>query len=185
MGRVFAMSILAIDTAASRTSVVVIENGKVVFDEFRDGAMSHGPALPELVQAAIKNREITEVLVGMGPGPYTGLRVGITFAQTFAWALNIPVRGYCSLDAIAAQFSDSDFIVAIDARRKEVYWARYTNGVRVEGPAVDLPAVVADKGIKVIDSLFPDPKYFVEIAEEFTEPIYLRRPDAVATADRK
>jgi len=179
------MSILAIDTAASRTSVVVIENGKVVFNEFRDGAMSHGPALPELVQAAIKSREITQVLVGMGPGPYTGLRVGITFAQTFAWARNIPVRGFCSLDAIAVQVSEPDFIVAIDARRKEVYWARYTNGVRVEGPAVDLPADVAARGIKVIDSLFPDPKYFVDLTEEFTEPIYLRRPDAVATADRK
>ena len=179
------MNILAIDTAASRTSVVIIENDEVGFSESRDGAMSHGPALPELVQAAIKNREIDEVLVGMGPGPYTGLRVGITFAQTFAWARNIPVRGFCSLDAIAAQVNEPDFIVAIDARRKEVYWARYTNGVRVEGPAVDLPAVVEAKGIKVIDSLFPDPKYFVKIAKEFSEPIYLRRPDAVATADRK
>lgn len=179
------MSILAIDTAASRTSVAIIENGKVIFSQSRDGAMSHGPALPELVSAAIANRVITEVLVGMGPGPYTGLRVGITFAQTFAWARNIPVRGFCSLDAIAAQVSEPDFIVAIDARRKEVYWARYTNRVRVEGPAVDLPAVVAARGIKVIDSLFPDPKYFAQLAEEFTEPIYLRRPDAVATADRK
>ena len=179
------MNILAIDTAASRTSVVIIENDEVVFSESRDGAMSHGPALPELVQAAIKNREIDEVLVGMGPGPYTGLRVGVTFAQTFAWARNIPVRGFCSLDAIAAQVNEPDFIVAIDARRKEVYWARYTNGVRVEGPAVDLPAVIEAKGIKVIDSLFPDPKYFVKIAKEFSEPIYLRRPDAVATADRK
>ena len=179
------MNILAIDTAASRTSVVIIENDEVGFSESRDGAMSHGPALPELVQAAIKNREIDEVLVGMGPGPYTGLRVGVTFAQTFAWARNIPVRGFCSLDAIAAQVNEPDFIVAIDARRKEVYWARYTNGVRVEGPAVDLPAVVEAKGIKVIDSLFPDPKYFVKIAKEFSEPIYLRRPDAVATADRK
>jgi tRNA threonylcarbamoyl adenosine modification protein YeaZ len=179
------MSILAIDTAASRTSVVVIENGQVVFNEFRDGAMSHGPALPELVQAAIKNREITEVLVGMGPGPYTGLRVGVTFAQTFAWARNIPVRGFCSLDAIAAQVIGSDFIVAIDARRKEVYWARYTNGVRVEGPAVDLPAVVAARGIKVVIDLFPDPKFFISLSEEVSEPIYLRRPDAVATADRK
>lgn len=179
------MSILAIDTAASRTSVVIIENGEVVFSEFRDGAMSHGPALPELVQAAIKNREISEVLVGMGPGPYTGLRVGITFAQTFAWARNIPIRRFCSLDAIAAQVNESDFIVTIDARRKEVYWARYTNGIRVEGPAVDLPSAVADRGIKVIDSLNPDPKFFVNLSEEFTEPIYLRRPDAVATADRK
>ena len=179
------MSILAIDTAASRTSVVVIENDKVVFSEFRDGAMSHGPALPELVQAAIKNFEITEVLVGMGPGPYTGLRVGITFAQTFAWAREIPVRGFCSLDAIAAQVSEPDFIVAIDARRKEVYWARYSNGLRVEGPAVDLPAVVAARGIKVISDLFPDPQFFTSLTEEFSEPIYLRRPDAVATADRK
>lgn len=179
------MSILAIDTAASRTSVVIIENGEVVFSEFRDGAMSHGPALPELVQAAIANRNITEVLVGMGPGPYTGLRVGITFAQTFAWARNIPVRGFCSLDAIAAQESEPDFIVAIDARRKEVYWARYTNGTRVEGPAVDLPAVVAARGIKVIDALFPDPKFFTSLSQEVSEPIYLRRPDAVATADRK
>ena len=179
------MSILAIDTAASRTSVVIIENGEVVFSQSRDGAMSHGPALPELVQAGIKNREITKVLVGMGRGPYTGLRVGITFAQTFAWARNIPVRGFCSLDAVAAQIDDSDFIVTIDARRKEVYWARYTNGVRVEGPAVDLPAVVEARGIKVVSDLFPDPKYFVNLSEEFTEPIYLRRPDAVATADRK
>jgi len=179
------MSILAIDTTASRTSVVVIQDGKIVFNEFRDGAMSHGPALPELVQAAIKNREISKVLVGMGPGPYTGLRVGITFAQTFAWARNIPVCGFCSLDAIAAQVSKSDFIVTIDARRKEVYWARYTNGIRVEGPAVDLPAVVKARGIKIVDSLFPDPKYFTSLGEEFAEPIYLRRPDAVATSDRK
>ena len=147
--------------------------------------MSHGPALPELAQAAIESREITEVLVGMGPGPYTGLRVGITFAQTFAWARNIPVRGFCSLDAIAAQVSEPDFIVSIDARRKEVYWARYTNGVRVEGPAVDLPAVVAARGIKVVSDLFPDPKFFTSLNIEVSEPIYLRRPDAVATADRK
>lgn len=179
------MSILAIDTAASRTSVVIIENGKVIFSESRDGAMSHGPALPELVQMAIIDRKITEVLVGMGPGPYTGLRVGITFAQTFAWARNIPVRGFCSLDAIAAQVSEPDFIVAIDARRKEVYWAHYADGVRVEGPAVDLPVVVEARGIRVISDLFPDPKYFVNLSEEFTEPIYLRRPDAVAMADRK
>ena len=179
------MSILAIDTAASRTSVAIIESGEVVFSESRDGAMSHGPALPELIEVAIKNRQITEVLVGMGPGPYTGLRVGITFAQTFAWARDIPVRGFCSLDAIAAQVNESDFIVTIDARRKEVYWARYTNGVRIEGPAVDLPAVVTARGIKIVDSLFPDPKYFTSLGEEFSEPIYLRRPDAVATADRK
>jgi tRNA threonylcarbamoyl adenosine modification protein YeaZ len=179
------MSTLAIDTSAARTSVVIMENGQVLFSQSREGAMTHGPALPELVQLAIKDRQIDEVLVGMGPGPYTGLRVGITFAQTFAWARKIPVRGFCSLDAIAAQVSDTDFIVTIDARRKEVYWARYTNGVRVEGPSVDLPATVEALGFKVVADLFPDPKYFTSLTEEFSEPIYLRRPDAVATVDRK
>ena len=176
------MSILAIDTAASRTSVVVIENGKVVFNEFRDGAMKHGPALPELVQAAIKSREITQVLVGMGPGPYTGLRVGITFAQTFAWARNIPVRGFCSLDSIAAQVSDSDFIVAIDARRKEIYWASYKDGLRVAGPAVSKPAEVPN----FIIDLYPDMRKLVVLSQtqNVTEPMYLRRPDAVPTAER-
>ena len=174
------MSILAIDTAASRTSVVVIENGKVVFNEFRDGAMSHGPALPELVKAAIRNCEITEVLVGMGPGPYTGLRVGITFAQTFAWARNIPVRGFCSLDAIA--IDQSEYTVAIDARRKEIYWARYKDGVRIEGPAVNKPAEV--DGF-IIDH-YPDMKKLVSLSssQNVTEPMYLRRPDAVPTAER-
>ncbi len=176
------MSILAIDTAASRTSVAIIEDGKVVFSQYRDGGMSHGPALPEIVSEAIANREITEVLVGMGPGPYTGLRVGITFAQTFAWARNIPIRGFCSLDAIAAQINEPDFIVAIDARRKEIYWARYKDGVRIEGPSVSKPAEV--DGF-IIDQ-YPDMKKLVALStsQNVTEPMYLRRPDAVPTAER-
>ena len=177
--------VLAIDTSTSRTSVAIIDGDTVVFTGFRDGATAHGPSLPALVQEALAVSEVDEVVVGMGPGPFTGLRVGIAFAQSFALAREIPVRGVCSLDAIAAQITEKDFIITVDARRKEVYWARYTNGVRVEGPAVDLPADVAGKGIKVIDSLLPDPKTFIELVEEFNEPIYLRRPDAVATADRK
>lgn len=179
------MSILAIDTAAARTAVTIIEDGEIKFAEFQMGVTSHGPALPAIVARAIAGRVITEVLVGMGPGPFTGLRVGITFAQTFAFARNIPIRGFCSLDAIAAQISEPDFIVAIDARRKEIYWARYINGARVEGPAVDFPALVIARDILVISDLFPDPKYFIELSEEFIEPIYIRRPDAVAIADRK
>lgn len=179
------MSILAIDTAAARTSVTIIESGQIKFAEFHDGAMSHGAALPALVERAIAGREITEVLIGMGPGPFTGLRVGITFAQTFAWARNIPIRGFCSLDAIAAQVSEPDFIVAIDARRKEIYWARYTNGIRVEGPAVDSPADIENRGLKIITDLFPDPSFFPTLTVESDQPLYLRRPDAVATVDRK
>jgi tRNA threonylcarbamoyl adenosine modification protein YeaZ len=173
---------LAIDTSTSRTSVAIIQDGKVVFSGFRDGATAHGPSLPALVQEALAVSDVDEVVVGMGPGPFTGLRVGIAFAQSFALAREIPVRGVCSLDAIAAQVIDKDFIITVDARRKEVYWARYINGIRVGDPAVNFPADVS--GAVIHADLFPNMIALVNLPGTITEPIYLRRPDAVATADR-
>jgi tRNA threonylcarbamoyl adenosine modification protein YeaZ len=174
--------VLAIDTSTSRTSVAVIEDSKVLYNGFRDGATAHGPSLPALVQEALAVSDVDEVVVGMGPGPFTGLRVGIAFAQSFALAREIPVRGVCSLDAIAAQIQENDFIITVDARRKEVYWARYVDGVRVGEPAVNFPADVI--GTTIHTDLFPDVVALVKIPGNISEPIYLRRPDAVATADR-
>ena len=173
---------LAIDTSTSRTCVAVIENGKILWSGHKDGATAHGPALPALVAEAVAGRTIDEVVVGMGPGPFTGLRIGIAFARSFALARNIRVRGVCSLDAIAAQVTSKDFIITVDARRKEVYWARYVDGVRVGNPAVSFPSDVV--GNEKHDDLFPDLIASVTLVEEFAEPIYLRHPDAVATADR-
>jgi tRNA threonylcarbamoyl adenosine modification protein YeaZ len=173
---------LAIDTSTSRTSVAVIEDGVILWSGHRDGATEHGPALPALVQEGIRGFVIDAVVVGMGPGPYTGLRVGIAFAESFALAKGISVRGVCSLDAIAAQVNEKDFIVTVDARRKEVYWARYKDGVRIGEPAVSFPADVS--GAPIHADLFPDMKALVALNGNITEPIYLRRPDAVATADR-
>jgi tRNA threonylcarbamoyl adenosine modification protein YeaZ len=174
--------VLAIDTSTSRTSVAIIEDSKVVYSGFRDGATAHGPSLPALVQEALAISHVDQVVVGMGPGPFTGLRVGIAFAQSFALARSIPVRGVCSLDAIAAQIQEADFIITVDARRKEVYWARYVGGVRVGEPAVNIPADV--DGATIHADLFPEMTALVNLAGNITEPIYLRRPDAVATADR-
>ena len=174
--------VLAIDTSTSRTSVAIIENGTVLYSGYRDGATAHGPSLPALVQEGLAVSDVDQVVVGMGPGPFTGLRVGIAFAQSFALAREIPVRGVCSLDAIATQINDDDFIITVDARRKEVYWARYTNGVRVGEPAVNFPADVA--GAPIHADLFPDMQALVRLPGNVLEPIYLRRPDAVATADR-
>jgi tRNA threonylcarbamoyl adenosine modification protein YeaZ len=174
--------VLAIDTSTSRTCVAIIDGDTVLYSGHRDGATAHGPSLPELVQEALTVSHVDEVVVGMGPGPFTGLRVGIAFAHTFALARDIPVRGVCSLDAIAAQVGDPDFIITLDARRKEVYWARYTNGVRSSEPAVNFPADVS--GATIHADLFPDMKALVNLPGDITEPIYLRRPDAVATADR-
>jgi tRNA threonylcarbamoyl adenosine modification protein YeaZ len=154
-----------------------------LYSGFKDGATAHGPSLPALVQEALAVSNVDEVVVGMGPGPFTGLRVGIAFAQSFALAREIPIRGVCSLDAIAAQIQEKDFIITVDARRKEVYWARYTDGVRVGNPAVNFPADVS--GTQIFADLFPDMVALVNLPGNIIEPLYLRRPDAVATVDRK
>jgi tRNA threonylcarbamoyl adenosine modification protein YeaZ len=174
--------VLAIDTSTSRSCVAIIDGSKLLYSGYRDGATAHGPSLPALVQEALAVSDVDEVVVGMGPGPFTGLRVGIAFAQSFALAREIPVRGVCSLDAIAAQVTEKDFIVTVDARRKEVYWARYTDGARVGEPAVNFPADVT--GAKIHADLFPDMVALVNLPGNIIEPMYLRRPDAVATVDR-
>jgi tRNA threonylcarbamoyl adenosine modification protein YeaZ len=174
--------VLAIDTSTSRSCVAIIDGSKLLYSGYRDGATAHGPSLPALVQEALAVSDVDEVVVGMGPGPFTGLRVGIAFAQSFALAREIPVRGVCSLDAIAAQVTEKDFIITVDARRKEVYWARYTDGARVGEPAVNFPADVT--GAKIHADLFPDMVALVNLPGNIIEPMYLRRPDAVATVDR-
>lgn len=175
---------LAIDTSTSRTSVGVIDSGALKWSGHIDGATSHGLALPTLMHEAIANHAIDEVVVGMGPGPYTGLRIGIACARSFAFAQSISLRGVCSLDAIAAQVQSQDFIISVDARRKEVYWARYVNGIRVGEPAVNFPAALESEGVPVYSDLYPDLIAMVSLSENISEPMYLRHPDAVATADR-
>lgn len=173
---------LAIDTATSRTIVGILDGDKTLFEGFHEGATAHGFAITELVAKALALcPKPDQVVVGMGPGPFTGLRVGITFARSFAMARDIPVIGVCSLDAIA--INSSEYTVAIDARRKEIYWASYRDGKRVAGPEVSKPAEVAGF---IIDQ-YPDLSKLVALStvQNISEPMYLRRPDAVPTAERK
>ena len=172
---------LAIDTSTSQTIVGIIEDGVVLFEEAHDGATDHGRALSELVAKALKtSKPPHQVVVGMGPGPFTGLRVGIAFAQTFGLARNIPVIGVCSLDAI--KVDQDEYTVAIDARRKEIYCASYKDGLRISGPTVSRPENVEN----FIIDIYPDMGKLVELSttQSITEPMYLRRPDAVPTAER-
>lgn len=172
---------LAIDTSTSKTIVGVIEDGVVLFEKAHEGATDHGRALSELVAEALKvAKPPHQVVVGMGPGPFTGLRVGIAFAQTFSLARQIPAVGVCSLDAIV--IDKDQYTVAVDARRKEIYWATYKAGIRIAGPAVNKPAEVSD----FIIDVYPDMQKLVALAasQNITEPMYLRRPDAVPTAER-
>ena len=172
---------LAIDTSTSRTIVGIIDGDEILFEKFHEGATDHGRALSDLVAQALQaTRPPQQVVVGMGPGPFTGLRVGIAFAHTFGLARNIPVIGICSLDAIA--IDQSEYTVAIDARRKEIYWAKYKDGVRIAGPSVSKPAEVDG----FIIGQYPDMKKLVALSatDNVKEPMYLRRPDAVPTAER-
>jgi hypothetical protein len=172
---------LVIDTATSRTIVGIVRDGEILWQSFHDGATDHGNAVADLAKQALSvGVNPDRVVVGMGPGPFTGLRVGIAFARAFAAARNIEVVGICSLDAIVVDLDE--YTVAIDARRKEIYWARYKSGVRIEGPAVNFPADVDG----YVTDLYPEITRMVALCalESYTEPFYLRRPDAVATADR-
>lgn len=172
---------LVIDTATDRTIVGLLDGEEILFHSFAQGATDHGRAVSDLVSQALLNNPVpTEVVVGMGPGPFTGLRVGLSFAQTFALAREIPVIGICSLDAIAVD--QSSYTVAIDARRKEIYWARYMDGQRVEGPSVSKPDEVSD----FIIGQYPSVLEMVKQSrlQNESELFYLRRPDAVPTAER-
>jgi len=179
---------LVIDTSTSRTSVALIAGGAVIWSEFEDGATAHAEAVPRLVQRALAiENNISQVIVGMGPGPYTGLRAGISFAQAFAWARKIDLRGVCSLDAIVC--TAPEYVAATDARRKEIYWATYVGGKRVDGPHVNLPAEVNGKvfvgegahkyGLSDV-ATYPDLSRFA-LLPAVDQPMYLRRPDAVPT----
>jgi tRNA threonylcarbamoyladenosine biosynthesis protein TsaB len=212
--------LLAFDTATTRTSVALIDGSQTLIEVSHDGATGHGEALPTLVaevMEGISPSQLQAIAVGIGPGPFTGLRVGIAYARSMAWALDISVIGVCTLDALArgylAQGSPSlgDFAVATDARRKEVYWACYErSGTRKGDPIVirsheiaaellSLPtvgsgaALYSDDFAARCEPLFPTAAAIGQLALAklasgepiSTEPLYLRRPDAVPSVSTK
>ena len=175
---------LTIDTSTSRTIVGVVENDQVIWVDSVEGATSHGGALGSLIEGAEGLDYVDHVIVGMGPGPFTGLRVGINFARGFAKAREIPCIGVVSLDAIAnSETLSSDTVISIDARRKERYWARYDkDGSRL----TEISVSQNDQVPPGIAEAFPTPLGLVRAANNSRsirkEPLYLRKPDAVLAA---
>lgn len=165
-----------------------------------DDPRAHAEQLMPLVtrliaEADVRMGDISRIAVGVGPGPFTGLRVGVVTALTLGEVLHVPVQGICSLDIVAAQWVDAgapeDFVIVSDARRREVYWARYLHGVRVGGPVVSTPQAVpkvplGGPGAALVgDCTGPvglDAAVLARVGFDFpdagTEPLYLRRPDA-------
>jgi tRNA threonylcarbamoyladenosine biosynthesis protein TsaB len=198
--------LLAFDTATPHVTVALHDGTRVVATYGSEQPMRHGEMLAPgieqvLADAGISARDLTGIAVGVGPGPFTGLRVGLVTARTIAFARGLPVHGVCTLDVLAAEAMDAgldEFSVATDARRKEVYWASYAGGERVSGPEVVKPGdpvdgLVVGVGAQLYPDSFPDaagpehPSAAVlcdvvqrqrfEILDP--EPLYLRRPDAI------
>ncbi|MCW2775524.1 MAG: peptidase glycoprotease [Nocardioides sp.] len=203
--------LLAFDTATPHVTVALHDGEDVVVELTAERPMKHAEQLAPLIeqamaQAGIVRQDLTAIAAGVGPGPFTGLRVGLVTARTLAFVLEIPVYGVCSLDVLAVEAADSgavstEFVVATDARRKEVYLARYDErGNRLEGPVVDKPATLATDDVVVGEGgvLYPDAfphragpaapsagwlaRVVAEERAELCdpEPLYLRRPDAEA-----
>jgi tRNA threonylcarbamoyladenosine biosynthesis protein TsaB len=149
--------LLAFDTSSAAVTVALADpiTGAVVASSSTVDALRHGellaPAIADALSAAdCRPGDLTRIAVGVGPGPFTGLRVGLVTARMMAEVLGIEVAGVCSLDILARQSSLTlPVAVATDARRKEIYWALYDGPAadgsrrRLEGPAVDKPSDVA------------------------------------------
>ena len=201
--------LLAFDTASPTVTVAVHDGTDVVAEQSSAESMRHGEQLAPLIAATLERAgaapaDLTALAVGVGPGPFTGLRVGLVTARTLGHVLEIPTYGICSLDALAVEavatgVVDEPFLVATDARRKEVYLASYDAGAQcISGPAVDRPAAVATdlpvigEGAVLYPEAFADARGPLRpsagwlaraVAGEHAtlldpEPLYLRRPDA-------
>lgn len=140
------MNILAIDTATPALIVGVVCDGVTRSETVLNDSRAHNELLVPATLHMLNDTHLTfsdldAIVVGVGPGPFTGLRVGMATAAAFGDARHIPVYGVPTHDAIAHNLGDPDnLLVATDARRKEVYWSSYRGGQRVAGPEVCQPA---------------------------------------------
>jgi len=212
--------LLAFDTSTPAVTVALHDGNVVLAERTVVDARRHGELLAPgiahvLAVAGTSASDLTAVAVGVGPGPFTGLRVGLVTARALGDALSVPVVGVCSLDILAATaatvVSDAPFMVATDARRREVYWATYdANARRIDGPHVDRPADVEWRGpaygagalmyqdvfadvrlLEAPNNGLPSAGVLASVVANGAaivlppDPLYLRRPDAVEPPARK
>ncbi|SNT02288.1 tRNA threonylcarbamoyl adenosine modification protein YeaZ [Streptosporangium subroseum] len=140
------MLVLAFDTATPAVTAALHDGERVLAESTTIDARRHGELLVPTIETVLREagaslRDVTVLVAGSGPGPYTGLRVGLMTAQALATSLGVPAYGVCTLDAVAYGSGLTEpFLVATDARRKEVFWGHYQDlRTRLSGPAVDRP----------------------------------------------
>jgi tRNA threonylcarbamoyl adenosine modification protein YeaZ len=208
--------LLALETATDRVSVALHDGTSLLAHTHENAPRRHVEALLPLIDRTLRDADttvaaLTAVAVGVGPGAFTGLRVGIATATSLAAARSLPCVGVSSLDAVAHQArtdgsvgADATVVVALDARRREVFWARYVDGRRAQGPEVGDPRALASgpaEGVAVVGdavlafpgvfpggiAAWPDAAAVAAIALGDSpfgtvepRPVYVRRPDAAA-----
>lgn len=210
------MRVLALDTATTELVAGLanvsanvsggVDGGADVLTEKVISTRAHNellvPTIQELLEGAgLAFSDLEAIVVGCGPGPFTGLRVGMATAQALGQALGIPVYGVVTHDAVAKGVDAESSLIVTDARRREVYWARYENGQRVAGPDVVKPAeldcppvalcsapeqLAAQLSVEADEVTYLPPRTAgLVAAADFSAPPaplvphYLRRPDAV------
>ncbi len=213
------MLLLALDTATPAVTVAVHDGERVLAESLEVDARRHGelvaPGIARvLLDAGATARDLTHVAVGVGPGPFTGLRVGLVTARVLSATLGIPLHGVCTLDVLAAAVTiDGPFMVATDARRREVYVAAYDSpDTRTTDPAVLRPADI-EPGLRARPCAGEGPRLYPDELPNGIEPqlpragtlaavvrrridlggagllpahpMYLRRPDAAEPGRRK
>jgi len=203
--------VLGIDTS-TRVSVGLARDERVLINRSVGDSRSHIELLATTVKEVIEEAgaslsQLGRIGVGVGPGPFTGLRVGIATAMTLGQALGLPVVGVCSLDVVALQHvanqATGQFVAVLDARRGELYWARYDgSGLRLAGPFVTAPTVIpklelVGPGLEAYPALAGEPAdvcpldagYLAASLDRLPavglEPLYLRQPDAELPSTRK
>lgn len=218
------MLVLAVDTATPAVTAGIVEltadgpvprGARVAHDARKHAELLMPGVLAACAEAGVTLRDVDAVVTGAGPGPFTGLRVGMVTAAALGDALDVPAHAVGTLDAIAVdcdRTGEGNLLVVTDARRREVYWAAYDPAARrLTGPHVEAPAVLTERlarlgvvaaaggaaaplGLPVAGPDAPSPAGLVAVAADALRtgadpgplvPLYLRRPDAVAPGARK
>jgi tRNA threonylcarbamoyl adenosine modification protein YeaZ len=201
--------LLAIDTSAGTSVAVVDRDGGILAENSVADTMRHAEVIGDLIalsldQAGVKPRDLSAIAAGMGPGPFTGLRVGIAAARTFALGVGKPVVPVVSHDAIAFQYFGAEhaggLLVVTDARRRELYWSAYVGAdefglpIREDGPGLCKPDAVPHPLLPRFDAAIVSAGALGMLAEGLfahgrpfaaDEPVYLRSPDVTLSSGPK